>query len=245
MRASPGLQEHYSNPSIGIYTVFNEGWGQFDTQRIVQEAKALDPSRLWDAASGWIDPQDGTAYPAGSQTAKIGDNWGINHPGPWMYHYAGYVRLIAPACMFSKCFSLCADFPHGVMIYILWNDMHCIALTTGRGRSTVEGSRVFYFDREGLGFRVYDPLGYFLRFDEALTHVQVGDLRDDHNYPNPIASGATATRANVAGEFGGLGTFMEGHTWVPSRDNVFKAYPLMDNTTQYQVCPLSITASLF
>ena len=89
------MQEHRSNPSIGIYTVFNEGWGQYDTQRLVQEAKALDPSRLWDAASGWIDPQDGTAYPAGGQTTKSG----INHPGPWMYHYVGYVRPNSPACI--------------------------------------------------------------------------------------------------------------------------------------------------
>ena len=66
-------------------------------------------------------------------------------------------------------------------------------------------------------------------------HVQVGDLRDDHNYPDAKASGATQTRANVAGEYGGLGTFVDGHTWVDSSDKVFKAYPLMDNTTQFQV----------
>lgn len=76
-------QEHYSSPSVGFYTVFNEGWGQFDTQRMVQLGHALDSSRLWDAASGWIDPQDRTAYPPG------GD---INKPGPWFYHYTGYVR---------------------------------------------------------------------------------------------------------------------------------------------------------
>lgn len=66
-------------------------------------------------------------------------------------------------------------------------------------------------------------------------HAQVGDLRNDHNYPDAKASGATQTRANVAGEYGGLGTFVDGHTWVDSSDKVFKAYPLMDNTTQFQV----------
>ncbi len=65
-------------------------------------------------------------------------------------------------------------------------------------------------------------------------HAQVGDLRDDHNYPDAKASGATSTRANVAGEYGGLGLFTTGHTWVDSRDKVFAAYPLMDNATQYQ-----------
>lgn len=50
-----------------------------------------------------------------------------------------------------------------------------------------------------------------------------------------MASGATETRANVAGEYGGLGTFIDGHTWVDSPDKVFKAYPLMADTTMYQV----------
>ncbi len=72
-----------SSPSVGIYTVFNEGWGQFDTQRMVQLGKSFDPSRLWDAASGWIDPQDRTAF---------GD---FNNKGPWMYHYKGYVRPLS------------------------------------------------------------------------------------------------------------------------------------------------------
>lgn len=49
------LQEHRSFPSIISYIVFNEGWGQYDTTRVVQLAKSLDPSRLFDGASGWVD----------------------------------------------------------------------------------------------------------------------------------------------------------------------------------------------
>jgi hypothetical protein len=45
-----------------MYTVFNEGWGQYDTQRIVKDAKRADPSRLWVAASGWWDPQYGNSH---------------------------------------------------------------------------------------------------------------------------------------------------------------------------------------
>jgi len=42
-------------PSIGMWAPFNEGWGQYDTARITQFVKELDPSRLVDAASGWTD----------------------------------------------------------------------------------------------------------------------------------------------------------------------------------------------
>ena len=44
----------YSHPSVMYYTVFNEGWGQYDADRIYEEMKALDPSRIWDATSGWF-----------------------------------------------------------------------------------------------------------------------------------------------------------------------------------------------
>jgi hypothetical protein len=47
-----GLQAH---PSIIMWVVFNEGWGQFDTKRVADWTKAYDPTRLVDAASGWAD----------------------------------------------------------------------------------------------------------------------------------------------------------------------------------------------
>ncbi len=42
-------------PSIAIWTVFNEGWGQFDASRITELVRKKDPSRLIDSASGWFD----------------------------------------------------------------------------------------------------------------------------------------------------------------------------------------------
>jgi len=38
---------------------FNEGWGQYDTPRIVDWIKSYDPSRLVDNASGWTDQKCG------------------------------------------------------------------------------------------------------------------------------------------------------------------------------------------
>jgi hypothetical protein len=44
---------HYNTPSIVVWVPFNEGWGQYSTCRIADVIKALDPSRLVDAVSGW------------------------------------------------------------------------------------------------------------------------------------------------------------------------------------------------
>ena len=48
------LSHLYNHPSIVVYTLFNEGWGQFDSDRIYSIAKKLDPSRLYDSTSGWF-----------------------------------------------------------------------------------------------------------------------------------------------------------------------------------------------
>jgi hypothetical protein len=44
-----------NHPCIVMWVPFNEGWGQYDTERIVKMIKELDPSRLVNNASGWAD----------------------------------------------------------------------------------------------------------------------------------------------------------------------------------------------
>lgn len=46
-------------PSIIMWVIFNEGWGQYDTSRLVNLVKSWDPYRLVDNASGWVDNQVG------------------------------------------------------------------------------------------------------------------------------------------------------------------------------------------
>ena len=48
------VRQLYSHPCVCYYTIFNEGWGQFDADRVYDHFKALDPSRVWDATSGWF-----------------------------------------------------------------------------------------------------------------------------------------------------------------------------------------------
>ena len=46
----------YNHPSVVQYTIFNEGWGQYDRGNIYDKLKKLDPTRLYDTASGWFKP---------------------------------------------------------------------------------------------------------------------------------------------------------------------------------------------
>ena len=44
---------HFNAPSIVMWVPFNEGWGQYDTCRITDFVKQLDPNRLVNPTSGW------------------------------------------------------------------------------------------------------------------------------------------------------------------------------------------------
>ena len=44
-----------SIPSILSWTLFNEGWGQFDAVENTKKLRALDATRLIDSTSGWYD----------------------------------------------------------------------------------------------------------------------------------------------------------------------------------------------
>ena len=43
-----------NHPCICLWTVFNEGWGQFCADKAYRRLKALDPSRFIDSTSGWF-----------------------------------------------------------------------------------------------------------------------------------------------------------------------------------------------
>src|ERR1039457_3067109 len=69
--------------------LFNEGWGQFDTERLVKEIGKLDPSRLVDNAAGWTDmrggdivdthsyPEPGDIEPDAQRATVLGEFGGI------------------------------------------------------------------------------------------------------------------------------------------------------------------------
>lgn len=44
----------HNHPSVIYYTIFNEGWGQFNSDFYYRLFKKLDPTRIYDTASGWF-----------------------------------------------------------------------------------------------------------------------------------------------------------------------------------------------
>ena len=56
LRMVDGLENH---PAIIVWVLFNESWGQYDTEQLTHWLKEQDPSRLVDDASGWTDMRVG------------------------------------------------------------------------------------------------------------------------------------------------------------------------------------------
>ena len=81
-----------NHPSIVMWVPYNEGWGQWDTARIVDLVKRLDPSRLVDDASGWTDrgvgdvndmhkyPGPGAPEPEQQRASVLGEFGGLGLP---------------------------------------------------------------------------------------------------------------------------------------------------------------------
>ncbi|UCF20252.1 MAG: chitobiase/beta-hexosaminidase C-terminal domain-containing protein [Gemmatimonadota bacterium] len=99
------IETHRNHPSIVMWVPFNEGWGQYDSPRIVDLVRATDPTRLVNHASGWYergsgdvidrhhypDPQPPT--PEAGRAAVQGEfgGLGFNMPGHmWLEEGWGY-----------------------------------------------------------------------------------------------------------------------------------------------------------
>jgi len=48
------LAQLYNHPCVVYYTIFNEGWGQFDADKYYDRLKAIDGTRVYDTTSGWF-----------------------------------------------------------------------------------------------------------------------------------------------------------------------------------------------
>jgi hypothetical protein len=86
------VQGRGNHPCIVMWVPYNEGWGQWDTARVVGMIKKLDPSRLVDDASGWTDrgvgdvndmhkyPGPGSPEPEANRAAVLGEFGGLGLP---------------------------------------------------------------------------------------------------------------------------------------------------------------------
>ncbi len=106
-----------NHPSLIVWVLFNEGWGQYDTEPLVEWLKKLDPSRLVDNASGWTDMHVGDLndmhnYPGPNipalephRAAVLGEfgGYGLTVPDhSWSPRTWGYVMLTDPGELASR-----------------------------------------------------------------------------------------------------------------------------------------------
>lgn len=130
------IESFGNHPSIIMWVVFNEAWGQYDTARVTKLAEDLDPTRLVNNASGWTDAGvgdvvDAHVYPGpgmptadGRRAAVLGEFGGLGLAMPghlWWernFSYSGqespeelvrqYTRLLGRAWQFRESEGLCA-----------------------------------------------------------------------------------------------------------------------------------------
>ena len=102
------VEGRWNHPSIVMWVVFNEGWGQYDTPRLTKWVKSLDPSRLVNNASGGYDipagdimdahlyPGPFAPKPKDGRAAVCGEFGGLALPIPghtWVEKSWGYRKL--------------------------------------------------------------------------------------------------------------------------------------------------------
>ena len=115
------IDQKFNHPSIVMWVLFNEGWGQFDTERLVRWIKAADPTRLVNNASGWTDAKVGDVIdvhsypdpmvpaPDGVRAGVLGEfgGLGLNMEGHmWSDQTWAYQTLEDAKTLTSRCCAL-------------------------------------------------------------------------------------------------------------------------------------------
>lgn len=98
-------EDLFNHPSIVIWTLFNEGWGQYNTFSLAGKLRSLDKTRLINNASGWYDKRCGDIvdvhfYPGpsvcdaedkrASVTGEFGGLGFVTHDHMWKSDAWGY-----------------------------------------------------------------------------------------------------------------------------------------------------------
>jgi hypothetical protein len=149
-----------NHPSIVMWVPFNEGWGQYDTERIAAWTKQYDPTRLVNNASGWTDKGAGDvsdihSYPGPdmplveeSRAAVLGEFGGLGLPlnghlwqaeGNWGYRNFEDVKIYE-----ARYTDLIKN------LYPLVDKGLAAAVYTQTSDCEVEVNGLMTYDREGL-----------------------------------------------------------------------------------------------
>ncbi len=228
-----------NHPSIIGWVLFNEGWGQYDTERLVPWLKSLDSSRLVNNASGWTDKRTGdiidvhsypgpeSPQPEPDRAAVLGEFGGLglgltNHT--WSQQIWGY-QIVSNANTLSERYSELLTRVHllrdwyglSAAVYTQTTDVEteCNGLMTyDRAVSKLDPATLSALNRGEAGenrFSVVVPNALFGRIIWKYTTEQPGDRWFQRDFDD------SAWKQGVAG-FGSAGTpgTMVNTTWDTS-----------------------------
>ena len=145
-----------NHPSIVTWVLFNEGWGQYDTEALAKWIKEIDPTRLVDNASGWTDMRVGDLvdmhnYPGPDapdldprRATVLGEfgGLGLEIPGhTWSTNSWGYVMLTNSQDVATR---------YNQMLSLVWR------LHTLRGLNAAVYTQTADVETECNGLQTYD-----------------------------------------------------------------------------------------
>jgi hypothetical protein len=81
----------------------------------------------------------------------------------------------------------------------------------------------------------YDPSRLVNPASGGNHYLEAGDILDVHHYPNPKITLLNVGKANVLGEFGGIGLAVEGHLWQPDKNWGYVQYKTVKEVTDEYV----------
>jgi beta-galactosidase/beta-glucuronidase len=167
------VQSHVNHPSIILWVVFNEGWGQYDTARLTEMVRKLDPSRLVNSASGWADRKTGDvvdvhSYPGPAcpapeplRAAVLGEFGGLGLAVPghqWVKENWGYRKMPDAEVLTAKYLDL-------------WREAE--RLRDQQGLSAAVYTQITDCETECNGLMTYDR--QVIKVDAAKSHAAIVD----------------------------------------------------------------------
>ncbi len=107
----------FNHPSIVMWVIYNEGWGQYKTPEVTDYVMALDTTRLVNSISGWTDrgtghvldihhyPEPVSPAPERGRAIVLGEFGGLGLPVPehtWEQKNWGYEKMGDSAALMQK-----------------------------------------------------------------------------------------------------------------------------------------------
>lgn len=174
-------KELYNHPSIVIYSIFNEAWGQFHSIENYLRFKNNDPTRFYDTTSGWIDfgKSDFVSTHNYFFKNKIHpDRFGLNRP-QLLSEYGGFSLLLKDHFFGRKIFG-----------YRRYNSM----LSLSKHYAKLHTKFIIPMIKEGLMGAIYtqlsdveDEVNGLYTFDREIlkidkeTIIYINELIDEEN----------------------------------------------------------------